>query len=121
MTKDDLARLRVLCEEATPGEWVFDPPECFQGSAQIVCESGDVAESLYPPDAQFIAAAHSALPALLDELDRLRLVVDAGTATIRRLEQNVRDRDELLAGAQGEIERLRDRIAVLQSYRREAR
>lgn len=79
MQKVDLAELRRLHEAATKGEW-----RCFRYSVasaslmvgDIVCQppDDDCEQSLekWPHNAAFIAAAHNALPALLDELEAAR-------------------------------------------------
>lgn len=77
----DLAALRGLCEQATPGPW-------REGSVEkeaVFCEHGcsfgpGIERNLlrlnkhfpHEADAAFIAAARTALPALLDEVERLR-------------------------------------------------
>ncbi len=85
MTPDELARLRALCEAATPGPWevagnlqtkVFDEvvaphrtgnPEWCEGVAD--CDTGE-------EDAEFIATARTAVPALIAEVERLTAELD---------------------------------------------
>jgi len=72
----DLARLRALIAEATPGPWyargdnVVDDAdqECAGIIATVTCEP-------HEPDAILITEMRNQLPALLDELERLRAVV----------------------------------------------
>jgi hypothetical protein len=68
----DLAALRRLCEEATEGPW-FVAEEPTHGGLSVV-EDGRTA-GLFPiaceaSEAAFIAAARTALPALLDRVER---------------------------------------------------
>lgn len=89
MTDEELKRLEGLCEKATPAPWLFNPipgmnaiDDMWSGDdalddAQkiIITDSGH-----YPPrvpDAEFIAAARTALPAALAEIRRLRGLVSA--------------------------------------------
>lgn len=89
MTDDDFKRLRDLASAATPGPWKFDGIDIFQltdagkgypldryedsrdvavGRCQTCGTRDDAIEDV---DAAFIAAARSAVPALLDEIERL--------------------------------------------------
>lgn len=78
MTPDDIKRLRALCEQATqPGPWtvnVNDIGKDGDGHCVVLDAHGmwvaDCGNA--PADAAFIAAARSALPALLDECEALR-------------------------------------------------
>lgn len=90
MQKVDLAELRRLHEAATKGDWVADY-ESKVGTRCIL--KGDAIQTFPMPaaDAVFIAAAHNALPALLDELERLRSNLKTATATIRIMEQSIKD------------------------------
>ncbi|MCP4640639.1 MAG: hypothetical protein GY851_09410 [bacterium] len=75
----DRDKLRALCEAATPGPWSATPDEdgtLLKGADHEGCwdallwQSGwDSSITLTPEDLRFIAAARSAIPALLDELD----------------------------------------------------
>lgn len=76
VTPLDLDAIRALAEAATPGPWrVGDGGDYFEWEVVIaphlptleLSESADGAE-----DAAFIAAARTAVPALLAEVDRLR-------------------------------------------------
>ena len=81
MTAVEAVHLRKLCEAATPGPWeTYDErnrtwwvdssntPESRTTGA--VAETGE--HELGPEDAAFIAASRTALPACLDEIERLR-------------------------------------------------
>ena len=98
MTPDELARLRALADAATVG-----PREAFgthitawagdagcEGCSGILspqhapeCGEREVAGA-DAPDAAFIAAARTAVPALLDEVERLRAEVDRQTRWTER-------------------------------------
>jgi hypothetical protein len=69
---DDLAKLRALCAAASPAPWRngadpshFDAPEVTDDKTFSYYITTDA-------DAAFVAAARSALPQLLDEVERLR-------------------------------------------------
>lgn len=72
MTPERIEELRSLCNAATPGPWVQ------QGSNVIAPETGeDVAYYCAMRDAEFIAAARTALPEALAEIERLRAAMQA--------------------------------------------
>lgn len=63
----DRAELRRLADEATAGPWVADAEgDCVEGDGVLVA----AVVRMDRTDARFIAAARSAVPALLDENDR---------------------------------------------------
>ena len=72
----DIKRLRELCEKATPGPWTVIGEDSWnvKGFPQVEMNTPDV--HYFPvhndADAQFIAAARTALPEALDEIERLR-------------------------------------------------
>lgn len=96
MTPADIAALHGLCERATPGPWrasgyeVFTVSDGGQGypldrytdSKDVIteqCEECGNRKNVgigHEPDAAFIAAARSALPALIDEAERLTKILD---------------------------------------------
>lgn len=95
-TKERIAELRALCDGATEGPWEGfacreireDAPHLglcnvrtpdIAGGQQLLIwpwdhgtRPGLCSHPLSPTDAQFIAAARSALPELLDEVEKLR-------------------------------------------------
>jgi len=75
MTDDELKAARALCDAATPGPWAVsnDP-----FSNMVVDTDGTwVADvGIAPRDAAFIAAARALVPALIDEVERLRTVTE---------------------------------------------
>lgn len=88
MTNEEIARLRALCEKATPGPWKqswmwvdkHSMPMCVEqddgsGDGPAVCRVDEYDER-GPADAEFIAAARTALPAALDEIERMRGVLE---------------------------------------------
>lgn len=100
MTESELSALQALCDAATPGEWVRNETwglvdaGCIVETAtargdprlRIATLSGAGIEA----DAAFIAAARTALPALIAEVRRLRknhestgLYVDGGACEAR--------------------------------------
>ena len=77
----DFAQLRELASKATPRPWVW------RSSTKFDCDNGlrvhvDAASDY---DVQYIVAAANALPALLDEVERMRLELAAHLAVIHRL------------------------------------
>ncbi len=71
ITTEQLAQWRVVCEKATPGPWIED------GCASVESSEGFMIAD-YVPDSDnvdFIVVARSALPALLDEVERLRALL----------------------------------------------
>lgn len=92
LTEERLAELRRLCEAATPGPWSVRGDarpdyygNCYwwirgpEGYRYVVCNDAQSAEGgvTRREDAEFIAAAREALPALIDEVGRLRRRVEA--------------------------------------------
>ena len=70
----DKKELRKLCDEATPGPWMYNSHyEVIQDmqdkQLNAVARKGNAPENW--SNMAFIAAARSAIPALLDEIDRL--------------------------------------------------
>jgi hypothetical protein len=98
VTTEELKRLRELCDAATKGEWVTawsdskDRKMCFEGVCvpnddapfdwstlgftatrvmRIEVEKGSLEQLQAQANARFIAESRTALPALLDEVERL--------------------------------------------------
>ena len=72
MTDEDLSKLRAIADGATPGPWRAAPSRTGVVSAADdwwVCTVNRVTPVL---DVEFIAASRGAVPALLDEVERLR-------------------------------------------------
>lgn len=73
----DLDALRKLCDEATSGPWEvridrYDPVVVGAGSNWPHGDDDAYATAYRLADAKFLAAARSAVPALIAEVDRLR-------------------------------------------------
>lgn len=76
MTKDELQTLRGLCERAVSGPWHTQPDgagmtEVYSDKLQRDGLDIGVAGDLREHDAAFIAAARTALPALIDRVEEL--------------------------------------------------
>lgn len=79
-TEAQLAEWAELCREATPGPWTSVEDEEHTGPLRAVHQrygAGEedyepIAHNLYVEDARFVAAARTAMPALLAEVERLR-------------------------------------------------
>lgn len=76
MGEDELARLEALTEAATPGPWYV------KRNVEIFYVARDVARADIAVNAEFIAAARAAVPALIAELRRLRDEREALVATL---------------------------------------
>lgn len=112
MQKTDTAELRRLHEAATKGEWIVEPVDAI---GRAVLRRG--ARRMFPipaNDAAFIAAAHNALPALLDELEAASLEMRRQGSVIAELREEVRR----LTQANGDIRKERDR-AVAEAQRQD--
>ncbi len=78
MTPARIAELRKLCEEATPGPWRHKAPAHITHDGTATMLAGTIAictDPVHPSakrDAAFIAAARTALPELIAEVERLR-------------------------------------------------
>lgn len=68
-----MADLRALTAAATPGPWNADGLTLRPGTIWDT-KGDDIARAWSQADANLIVAAVNALPALLDEIDRLRAV-----------------------------------------------
>jgi hypothetical protein len=88
-TDDDHAKAREVCEAATCGEWVAGTSG-IDGAAIYGTYGADV-DLPYPPpplvaevrrdsNRAFITHARTALPAALDEIERLRVLVEKADA-----------------------------------------
>ena len=94
MTPERIAELRALADAATRGPWTVADLRHQRGGQIRIFPHGDIhiANVLARHEdavanAEFIAAARSALPALLDEVERLREIRD--TARVwRRMRQD---------------------------------
>jgi hypothetical protein len=77
----DTAKLRELLAKATPGEWEYRVnPYAFGGDWHGIWANDSVVAQLWTAEertgnASFIAAAHNAMPELLEEIDSLRAIV----------------------------------------------
>jgi uncharacterized coiled-coil DUF342 family protein len=85
MPNADIAAIRARCDVATPGEWFYKHIEILSDIGMehiIVCENEkeQVCIVKNKNDALFISHARQDIPALLDEIDRLRAEVDAKRA-----------------------------------------
>ncbi len=82
MTPDEIRHLRQLIAEATPGPWCACPMNMYVFAADnnMVCEirgygaevCGQRPKGAQDANITLLVAAHTALPKLLDELERTR-------------------------------------------------
>jgi hypothetical protein len=112
MTPERIAELRELCEMATPGPWSFECLDagddeddasggCWQVPEPLVTPSSD-GDYLNGRNAWFIAAARTALPEALDEIERLRAEVAAMRPLVAVAVDYIKDDD---LGGLGLLER----------------
>lgn len=99
MNQEKIKELRKLCEEATPGPWLQkDMPEGYftcigpdfskphiAKVRNYVHPHGFITDGNSHADADFISAARTALPMLLDEVERLQKISKAAQAIAARL------------------------------------
>lgn len=107
MTDEQLQKIRARCEAAATGPWVFDgmhpeiqTPYSDRGFWLICSEGGDALSS----DFEFIAAARTDIPTLLDEVDRLK----ARVAELENTAQIAREIDAQIKAIQGHQEASRN-------------
>lgn len=95
MTDDEIDTLQALCDLATPGPWFAEEHKC-ECCAYVTNEKGVSQTNVmyvvngkaasWHENARFIAEARTALPALLDEVQRLKATLasieEYGTAEI---------------------------------------
>jgi len=83
MSPEEIARLRALCKAATPGPWL-QPLEDERGAIVSAAEPevsllgldrDRMAIFVNEADADLVVAARTAMPALLDEVERLKAEV----------------------------------------------
>ena len=80
MTEPDVARLRELCEKATPGPWAMLGGDWYGLASEAQgAPSVEVDFSTYHADAEFVAEARTALPWLLDRIAALEAAARAVT------------------------------------------
>ena len=124
MSDLDLKKLHDLCEAATPGPWSWDGVELDGGEwacdpvLSATCSpcgwsgcSGARAEVLHQ-DVEFIAAARTALPQLLDEVETLRAEVERWKQRYAMAERETHDKHvagcDALRAEVGRLKRLSD-------------
>lgn len=95
----EIARLRALCAAATPGLW-RDYFKVTTPDATVVVAYGPECSSKWPDGratAEFIAAARTALPAALDEIERLRGCLGKAVCVWCGFETSGDDKEEKVA------------------------
>lgn len=118
LSADRLAEYAALAEAATPGPWCTDAWEIYQGSEYQpgisewigeTCRGRIEGLSQDKADAAFVAAARSAVPELLAEVERLRAERDAFCDRV----------DTLTEVAKGNKRHVAELFAQLQTTQRE--
>lgn len=114
MTDDDIKRLRGLCAAATAGPWRWELTYNNAGlplaDFAIPGHNGGGVVEMLAVDAALIAAARTALPAALDEIERLRGELDEREADMHARIRAGYDRTvaDSWRAKVGEVERERD-------------
>ena len=77
MTDERLAELRALSDKATPGPWFFDDEDghIYTGGDFAVLNYATTRLESPDDDAPFIAASRTAIPELLDAIERVKKAV----------------------------------------------
>lgn len=121
-TPDQYAEWRRLADEATDGPWEAYslpavPPGQWQmvGVGQVDNEMGHRIEAMFDDDAAFIAAARSAVPALLDEVERLTDRVDELRSQIGIEVRARQEWESNAAEAEGRIEAAEAELSNVQA------
>lgn len=113
LTPEELAELRRLDAEATPGPWrkyggSFDHPIIAASSVELpTVDLGTIGSKA---DANYVVATRNALPRLLAEIERLR---GENTSVREGMRRRVLFMEEEIKKAEAEIERLREELAEL--------
>jgi len=96
LTPEQLLAIRKRADAATPGPWTTRygqrqltvERESGKGLPLAICADWDLAPGYTPSphsDAEFMAAARSDIPALLDEVERLRKQLDQTLVALGRI------------------------------------
>lgn len=100
ISPDKIAEWRKLCEGATPGPWTIDGGYVW-GFCPLIKNQTTPTELIVEQDGhdydkRFIAAARTALPELLDEVERLQKQIDEHDchASIEEVEQSLLDQSK---------------------------
>ncbi len=82
MTPADIADLRALCEAASPAPWGFFVTEGRLIGFPLTDEGIAAKPAATRADENFASAACTALPAALDEIERLRALIRRATSEV---------------------------------------
>ena len=119
----EIAELKRLAEAATPGPWspIWDTdfynagmPERFADKIQIGGVDRDAFAELEPGDAEFIAAARTAIPRLIAHVEELQARIDRALSILSWMPDH--DGDDLARVEQDYMHRAQladDALAVL--------
>lgn len=102
----DRSELRRLCEAATPGPWAYEDGSIVNREHEG--DDWDIAE-VYPQNranAHLIAAARTALPALLDALESAEAMVSALNGDVTELGQRLEAAEERERGLRKALEEI---------------
>ena len=86
LTPEDRDRLRALAENATPGPWLPHARYVWTSELGGIIQNWS-ADANAAADMEFIAAAHTAVPALLDQLDQTEAERDQARAQVDRVRE----------------------------------
>lgn len=94
----DRERLRKLADAAARGPWEVDDGGGYDFSVTQGPDGDYIACDVTPRDAEFIAAARTAVPALLDQLDQAEAELDSWMARAYEAEKRAWQAETRLAG-----------------------
>lgn len=123
LTDEELTKARQLADAASPGPWTIVPGGAIYGSVcpvifgVLVGDDPEPVTYVCTDDSNFITASRTLVPALLDEIDRLRAEVKA----LRARELSAEERDLVVEVCHDLINRAmrdeRDQREELRGYR----
>ena len=85
MTSQQLEEIRARCEAATPGPWVAEVKTLYGVSVSMPTENRYYDIRTNKHDADFIAHARQDIPDLLDEVERLNIIIQ-GLESLRPIQ-----------------------------------
>jgi hypothetical protein len=121
MTEERIKELRALAEVATPGPWHAVPNKHVVHAAQdgrvwaeraVVISKHHHSRTQEPADLAFIAAARAALPEALDEIEKLRGLLEETVASVVLDAARSRDTGDTVSAVECEDIAMRIRDAL---------
>ncbi len=127
----DLKKLKELCEKATPGPWEIRYRDIDDNheQAKVWAENfgwlitrGDLPRSYHDPSMEFIAAARTALPQLIERVEELEAEVKIARERLGpagwKMLQRIPELESQLATAIEALEKIEDLLPLQERERR---